>query len=416
MRTVACTKFRWAPIVLAALAFAALAVRAQTTGGSIQGQVVDQAGQPVIGAVIHVSGPSLQGSQGVATDVSGQYVIPFLPPGKNYTVEVEAAGYNKVIRGGITVPLGATVSLPFTLSGGSTVITVTASAPTADLKSTTTGVTLSDTLINAIPLQRDAGALAFLAPTAVNSGASTPGNASIAGSTGAENNYIINGVDVTDTGYGTNASALNFDFIQDMEVLTGGLPPEYGSAMGGVVNAITQEGGNEFHGSALRLLLVRQPQANSETYVHAPTITGNGLPALRPRRQHGRLLHQGQTLVLRGLRLQPLQGVQGHPDGGLRRPVLYLNGAPAQSIYAGQRITDNERDKPACTPSSSRGTSTPTTSWPTASSATTSENATRGLARLEASHLRALSRSSENPYNLAAPVERHLDAQVLLAR
>jgi len=237
---------KWGAWIAVALAVSGLAVFAQQ-GGGLQGKVTDEAGQPVIGATIQVSGPSLQGFQGTATDVNGQYVIPFLPVGKNYQVKVEAPGYNSVVRKGIEIPLGTTISLPFTLSQGKTEIVVTAAAPVIDTKKTEVGANISDTMISSIPLSRNSAGIAFLAPGAVSSGlADTP---SIAGASGPENSYTVNGVDVTGSGDALNLTSLNFDFIEATEVKTGGLDAEYGALMGGNINSITKSGGNEFHGS-----------------------------------------------------------------------------------------------------------------------------------------------------------------------
>ncbi|MEW6758285.1 MAG: TonB-dependent receptor, partial [Acidobacteriota bacterium] len=234
-------------ICLAAAALVlAIGLMAQQ-GGGMQGKVTDEAGQPVIGATIQVTGPNLQGFMGTASDTNGQYVIPFLPVGKEFQVKVEAPGYNTVVRKGIEVPLGATISLPFTLSQGKTEIVVTAAAPVIDTKRTEVGANISDTMISSIPLARNSAGIAFLAPGAVSSGlADTP---SIGGASGPENSYTVNGVDVTGSGDALNLTSLNFDFIEATEVKTGGLDAEYGALMGGNINSITKSGGNEFHGS-----------------------------------------------------------------------------------------------------------------------------------------------------------------------
>ncbi|MEW5765919.1 MAG: TonB-dependent receptor, partial [Acidobacteriota bacterium] len=234
-------------ICLAAAALVlAIGLMAQQ-GGGMQGKVTDEAGQPVIGATIQVSGPNLQGFMGTASDTNGQYVIPFLPVGKDYQVKVEAPGYNTVVRKGIEIPLGTTISLPFTLSQGKTEIVVTAAAPVIDTKRTEVGANISDTMISSIPLARNSAGIAFLAPGAVSSGlADTP---SIGGASGPENSYTVNGVDVTGSGDALNLTALNFDFIEATEVKTGGLDAEFGALMGGNINSITKSGGNEFHGS-----------------------------------------------------------------------------------------------------------------------------------------------------------------------
>ncbi len=342
-------------LVAAVLAvIAGLPAWAQSTGGALQGTVTDSAGNPIIGALIRVTGPHLQGFQGTATDTAGRYAVPFLPAGKDYSVKVSAPGYGTVVRNNITIPLGATVSLPVALATGETEVTVTAAAPTIDLRSTLQGATLSDRMIEAIPLQRDSNTIAFLAPTAVNSGTSTPGMASIGGSTGAENRYIVNGMDVTNTDLGTSSGAtmgnttnngngtmLNFDFIQDMQVMTGGLPPEY-DAMGGVVNAITRSGGNEMHGSLYAYYWSDKMQAKSKTYSYAPTIQGNdGYTRWDVGGDLGGYFIKNKLWYYVGYdynRYKEYTLVPGGPAYG--DAYLYLNGRPAQSIYTGQRLTD----------------------------------------------------------------------------
>ncbi len=350
-------------VVIAALTFG-LAAMAQTTGGSLEGRVVDQAGQPVIGALVQVSGPSLQGWGGGATDSAGQYNIPYLPPGKDYEVAVEAPGYGKTIRKGITIPLNCTVSLPFTLSQGQTEITVTAATPVIDPKSSEGGSTLSSKMVQAIPLQRDSNGIVFLAPGAVDGGSSTPGMASILGSTGAENTYFVNGMDVTNTNYGTGTgvtgcncavglgtkvvagavigSMLNFDFIQDMQIMTGGVPPEYGDGMGGIVNAITRSGGNEFHGGLYAYYWSDAMQAKSETYPWNSTFIGNaGYVRYDVGGDLSGYFVKDKLWFYVGYDYNRMKDYTDVPSGpGYGDTYLYLNGRPAQSAYAGQHVED----------------------------------------------------------------------------
>ncbi|RME50926.1 MAG: hypothetical protein D6795_09160, partial [Deltaproteobacteria bacterium] len=63
-----------------------------------------------------------------------------------------------------------------------------------------------------------------------------------------ENNFLVDGVNVTDPAFGTQGTAVNMDFVQEIEVKTGGYEPEFGRATGGVVNVVTKSGGNEFEG------------------------------------------------------------------------------------------------------------------------------------------------------------------------
>ncbi len=71
---------------------------------------------------------------------------------------------------------------------------------------------------------------------------------SIYGSTSAENLFLIDGVNTTNVIKGFQGKDINTEFIQEVEVKTGGYQAEYGRNTGGVVNVITKSGGNDFHG------------------------------------------------------------------------------------------------------------------------------------------------------------------------
>jgi hypothetical protein len=123
-------------------------------------------------------------------------------------------------------------------------ITVTAEAPVVDTTTTQTGANITAETIESLPMARDFYAVAQIAP-----GTSTDASGTtMYGSTGAENQYIIDGLNTTGVELGTEAKTLNFDFIQEVQVITGGLSAEYGRVTGGVINAITKSGGNEFKG------------------------------------------------------------------------------------------------------------------------------------------------------------------------
>ncbi len=351
-------------VLAVTLAVLSLSTAAQTTGGSLEGKVVDQAGRPIPGVQVQVLGPCVQGYVGAATDIGGQYFIAFLPAGRGYEVKAEAQGYATVVRKGIEVPLNTTVNLPFTMGEGKTEIVVTAGASVIEPKSTQGGSTLSDKMVQAIPLQRDANQLVFLAPGAVGGGPSTPGMASILGSTGAENAYLVNGMDLTNTNFGTGTGAtgcdcaggigprvvagaqmgstLNFDFIQDQQVMAGGVPPEYGWSTGGIVNSITKSGGNEFHGSLFAYYWSDALQAESETYPYQSTTKGNGgYTRYDVGGSLGGYFVKDKLWFYLAYDYNRMQQYTDVPAGpGFGDPLLYLDGHPAQSVYAGQRIRD----------------------------------------------------------------------------
>src|SRR5204862_1387870 len=76
------------------------------------------------------------------------------------------------------------------------------------------------------------------------------GQTTVYGSTGSENEYVVDGLNLTGVSHGQNVKSINMDFIQEEQVLTGGLPAEYGRMTGGAINAVTKSGSNEFHGDA----------------------------------------------------------------------------------------------------------------------------------------------------------------------
>jgi hypothetical protein len=245
---------------LVALAIAVTGVAAaQETTGSLGGQVVDAQGLPVPGASVTVTGP--QGARTLVTDGEGRYVAPFLTPGQ-YALRVELQGFKASEQKDIQVSLGGRREINVKLEAGglTETVQVSGSAPVIDTRSTTIGGVLDPQTLNRLPVGRSLAATLYLVPGVSDSsgaGAATP---SIAGGSGLENNYIIDGVNITDVGFGGMGSynstfgslgaGVTSDFIKDTEVKTGGDEAEYGQATGGVVNVVTKSGSNSFSGSA----------------------------------------------------------------------------------------------------------------------------------------------------------------------
>ena len=85
---------------------------------------------------------------------------------------------------------------------------------------------------------------------APGTGTDAAGGVTVYGATSLENQYIIDGVNTTGIKLGNQGKTLNQEFVQEVEVKTGGYEAEYGRALGGVINVVTKSGGNEFHGDA----------------------------------------------------------------------------------------------------------------------------------------------------------------------
>ena len=208
--------------------------------------------------------------QTTTTDSRGEFRFLSVPPG-TYTVKVALSGFKTVERSGIVVGLDRTVDVAVQLEVAtvSETINVSGESPAIDTSSTTTGVNATADLFNRLPIQRDIYAIARVAPGTQNDNSGTV----FYGSTGAENNYIIEGLNTTGIQVGTEGKTLNFDFVEEIEVKTGGLPAEYGRMTGGIMNVLTKSGGNQFKGSVFGFYEGGGLQANDSTTSQRPATT-----------------------------------------------------------------------------------------------------------------------------------------------
>ncbi len=235
-------------ILTLAVLLAAGSLMAQTTRGGLQGTVVDEGNQPLPGVTAVITSPAMQGSKTAVTDASGKFRFALLPPGV-YKAVFSLPGYQKVENENIRIAVAQTITLEVTLNSAfKEEVLVTSEAPVVDTTSTTVGTNLGQEMIADLPTGRTFQSLTFLAAGAVDGGIA--GNASIMGSSSAENRYVVDELDTTDPAFGTSGTNVSFNFIQEVQVQTGGYEPEYGGALGGVINMITKSGSNEFHGEA----------------------------------------------------------------------------------------------------------------------------------------------------------------------
>ena len=225
-----------------------LAAAQSATTGAIQGTVADQKdGSGLAGVTVIATSPALAQTQTAITDDKGTYKINDLPPG-DYLVTFYYADIT-VEHSGIHVGIGKATPVFQKINqaqAGGEVVHVTATAPTIDPTSTTQGITIDKNYIKNIPVP----GRTFEA--ALGAAAGSQGDAlgtSFSGSSSLENQYYVDGVNTTNLTFGTVGSPVINDFIEEIEVITGGYNAEYGRATGGIVNVVTKSGSNEFKGS-----------------------------------------------------------------------------------------------------------------------------------------------------------------------
>ncbi len=225
--------------------------------GNLAGTVYDSTGAVVPGAKVTLSGP--MGTKSETSDGVGSFVFPLLVPGL-YSVRVEKQGFNVAEVKDIEVFTNRTAAIRVTLKPGAItqVIEVTEGAVAVDTSSTAVSANLNDTFYTKIPLQRGIAGIFYLSPGVVSGGASGFSNPSISGGSGLENQYVADGVNITDAAfgglgvfsrvYGSLATGINLSFVKEVQVKTGGYEPQYGKSTGGIVQIVTKSGGSEYHG------------------------------------------------------------------------------------------------------------------------------------------------------------------------
>ncbi len=219
------------------------------TTGSLIGKVTDNSGSPLPGVTVVATSPSLQGQKTTTTNADGKFRLVLLPPGV-YTVKFSLSGFQSVVKKNVKVGLDLVTNLgeiKLAEEGVAEEIEVVAERPLIDVTTTTTGANYTTDYVEQMPTTRNYLSVVQLTPGVTGSDIS--GGMIVNGASGTESNYIIDGLNTTDLEYGTQGKGLNFDFVEEVQIKTGGYEPEFGRATGAVVNVITKSGGNEFHGS-----------------------------------------------------------------------------------------------------------------------------------------------------------------------
>ncbi len=250
------------PIALLVLSASALA---QTTGDII-GRVMDEQGGALPGVTVEARGPSFQGVRTSVSDAAGTYRLVLLPPGV-FKVTATLPGFARTEET-VTVALAKTSTADIRLQAAvQERIVVSGEAPVVDTTSTATGSNFDSREILTLPTGRNYSSVVLVSPGVTTQSSNTDNFANtiaIYGSSGLENSFILDGADTSGIEYGSQGKELNFEFIQEVDVKTGGYQAEFGRSTGGIINVITKSGGNEFHGDVFGYYDVDALQANNK--------------------------------------------------------------------------------------------------------------------------------------------------------
>jgi hypothetical protein len=229
--------------VALAMALASTVAHAQSSDGSLQGRAT-------AGAAVTVVNESTGFTRTVTANADGDYRFASLPPG---TYKLSSGGGAPV---DVRVSLGNATTID--LLGEATLAAVEvlgAYSTPVDVTSTESATNITRDEYTRLPVDRDLQSIAGLAP-GIGSGDNDLGGLSFGGSSVAENSVYINGLNVSDFYNRISFNEAPFAFYDEVQVKTGGYSVEFGRTTGGVINAISRSGTNEFHAGAE---LVYQP-------------------------------------------------------------------------------------------------------------------------------------------------------------
>jgi len=225
-------------ILLIVLFLAATLLVAGTTG-KITGIVTDaDTGELLVGCNVIIEGTY----QGAATGANGEYFILNVPPGI-YRMRANMIGYKALVVENIVVSVDLTTNQDFQIS--STVlageeVVVVAQRPMIRKDVTSSSARVTSEELAAVPLETFQEIIRTQAGIV---------DGHFRGGRKGETLYMIDGMPATDPFRGDFAANIENEAIQEMEIITGSFNAEYGTAMSGVVNIITKDGNNDFHGS-----------------------------------------------------------------------------------------------------------------------------------------------------------------------
>ncbi len=243
-------------VCLMVFALSAIAFAQSTTTGAIGGVVTNPNKEVVPGAAVTVKNIETNKEDSATTDDTGRFKVANLKPGK-YSVTVNSAGFSPMTQENVIVEVGRETPLEVALSVGPVTgtVDVSAEAPVINTTQQDFSSNINQTSINELPINgRRWSNFALLTPGAVPDG--TFGLISFRGISGLLNNNTIDGGDNNQAFFAEERGRTRISYsisqaaIREFQVNTSSYSAEYGRSAGGVVNAITKSGTNEFHGGA----------------------------------------------------------------------------------------------------------------------------------------------------------------------
>jgi len=246
---------------------------AQSDTARLTGVVTDGTGAAIPASRVTVINEATGGERSAATNESGRYTVPNLPPG-SYTVTVEAPGFKKFVttNNRLDANLVATVDAQLQIGEITETIEVTAEVGAVQSETATLGKTIENRQVETTVLNGRNPILIALLKAGVRRSSSladftfglTSGGYSINGSRTQDNMITFDGAPAIRTrANGTAIGVPDADAVQEIQVLTSAYSAEYGNTNGGQIRIVTKSGTKDFHGNFFEFFRNDELDANS---------------------------------------------------------------------------------------------------------------------------------------------------------
>jgi hypothetical protein len=279
----------YAASALLLLALALPLARTQMVGGTIAGEIVDPANNPVARAEVVVRNQETANERRFVTEDSGAFSAPSIPVG-TYTVSVTRDGFAPLQRTGISLTVGQSIHLRLALSVGNVTESVSVVDQPAVVETSTlqTQGLVDERQVKELPLNgRSFDQLIELNPASVSyttqrsggvgtSNSSVGNMYSVSGRRPQDNLFLLNGIEYTGaslinvTPGGTSGQLLGVDAVREFNVVSDTYGANYGKRTGAQVSIVTASGGNTLHGSIYEFL--RNSALDARNYFDQPQI------------------------------------------------------------------------------------------------------------------------------------------------
>ncbi len=253
-------------LLVGVVLFSVLPVAAQVTTGTISGTVTDEAGLVIPGTKITITHVATSNARTIETDETGRFLVSGLALGA-YEIKAERGGFQASVRAGVELTVGRHAVVDFALQVGEMTeqVVVTAEAAQVNTTSATMAGLVDEKRIRTLPLNArsfvqlttlETGVQEFKGvgePTTTFPGSGRGLRVAMNGARPEFNNYLIDGIDAGDAYNNSPGSAaglfLGVETLREFQVLTNAYSAEFGRVGGGIINAVSRSGENQFHGT-----------------------------------------------------------------------------------------------------------------------------------------------------------------------